>query len=73
MVQLVNIFLDSDGTKPKHLSLLEENSSSKRSEISVKLPEAMPLSCSSTHLHRFDNIETTSEPKVIYMDKTWYK
>ena len=22
---------------------------------------------------RFDNIETTSEPKIIYMDKTWYK
>jgi len=42
-------------------------------EITVKLQEAMPLSCSSTHLHRFDSFETTSEPKVIYLNKTWYK
>lgn len=42
-------------------------------EITVKLEEAMPLSCSSTHLHRFDSFETTSEPKVIYLNKTWYK
>ena len=57
----------------KELNLLEENSSAKKSEIAVRLPEALPLSCSSTHLHRFDNIETRSEPKVIYMEKTWYK
>jgi hypothetical protein len=42
-------------------------------ELFVNLPEAMPLSCSSTHLHRFDSFETTSEPKVIYLNKTWYK
>ena len=42
-------------------------------EIRVKLYEAMPLSCGSTHLHKFDDIETLSEPKVIYINQTWYK
>ena len=41
--------------------------------ITVKLPEAMPLSCDLTHLHKFDNIETTSEPKIIYLNSTWHK
>lgn len=41
--------------------------------IGVKLPEPIPLSCSSNYLHKFDHIETVSEPKVIFMDKTWYK
>lgn len=48
-------------------------SSAEARELTVKLPEAMPLSCTSTHLHRFDSFETTSEPKVIYLNKTWYK
>lgn len=49
------------------------NSSKEIRHLSVCLPEAMPLSCTSTHLHRFDNLEATSEPKVIYSSKTWYK
>lgn len=39
----------------------------------VKLPEAIQLSCQSSHLHKFDNIETISEPKIIYLNQTWYK
>lgn len=69
MLRLVEKISD----EPRQLSILQENESTKKSEIAIRLPEAMPLSCSSTHLHRFDNIETTSEPKVIYRDKTWYK
>lgn len=41
--------------------------------LNISLDEAMPLSCHSTHLHRFDKIETLSEPKVIYLNQTWYK
>lgn len=41
--------------------------------LSINLDEALPLSCQSTHLHRFDKIETLSEPKVIYLNQTWYK
>jgi len=60
--------------QPRQLSILDDTKkSSQKSEICIKLTSAMSLSCSSTHLHRFDNIETTSEPKIIYMDKTWYK
>lgn len=42
-------------------------------EIRVRLPEAMPLSCSSTHLHKFDDIPLSSEPKVIFLDHSWFK
>ena len=49
------------------------NPSKEFRELSVNLPEATPLSCTSTHLHRFDNLETTSEPKIIYSNRTWYK
>jgi hypothetical protein len=42
-------------------------------EIEVVLPQAMPLSCQLTHLHRFENIEMLSEPKVIFMNQIWYK
>lgn len=42
-------------------------------EVRVKLPDAMPLSCSSTHMHRFDDIPVSSEPKVIFIDNMWYK
>jgi hypothetical protein len=54
---------------------LEEQSSSDvaKQEIVIKLPEAMELSCKSTHLHKFDNIEAISEPKIIYLNRTWYK
>ncbi|RNA07305.1 hypothetical protein BpHYR1_010904 [Brachionus plicatilis] len=41
--------------------------------VSITLVEAITLSCQSTHLHRFDKIETLSEPKVIYLNQTWYK
>ena len=41
--------------------------------INVVLPEAMELSCKLTHLHKFDNIEIISEPKIIYSSQTWYK
>lgn len=44
-----------------------------REYLVIKLPEAIPVSCHATHLHKFDNIETVSEPKVIYLDNTWYK
>jgi hypothetical protein len=79
MLQLVDDFNRSLNRKNQQqiLSNLEGFDRSvldtKKCDILVKLPKAMQLSCSSTHLHRFDNIETTSEPKVIYMDKTWYK
>jgi hypothetical protein len=33
----------------------------------------MDLSCKLTHLHKFDNIETLSEPKIIYVNQTLYK
>lgn len=49
------------------------NSIEKKAEIIVKLAEAMPLSCLSTHLHKFDNIELNSEPKVIFLENIWYK
>lgn len=42
-------------------------------EVRVKLPDAMPLSCPSTHMHRFDDIPVSSEPKVIFIDNMWYK
>jgi hypothetical protein len=45
----------------------------KTQQIKVKFQEAMPLSCSSTHLHKFDEIETSSEPKLIYLNQTYYK
>ena len=49
------------------------SSSSPLPTIVVKLPTAMPLSCSSTHLHKFDGIEALSEPKCIYLNQTWFK
>lgn len=64
-----------DVNSPMCMRKLENNQAEalKKSEIFIELAHAMPLSCTATHLHRFDNIETTSEPKVIYMNKTWYK
>jgi hypothetical protein len=50
-----------------------EKKSKLKSEFVYWLPEAMPLSCDLTHLHRFDGIETLSEPKIIYLNRTWYK
>lgn len=44
-----------------------------KQEIKVVLPEAMDLSCKLTHLHKFENIETLSEPKIIYVNQTLYK
>ncbi len=44
-----------------------------KSCIVVRLPEAMPLSCHLTHLHKFDQVETVSEPKIIYLNHTWHK
>jgi hypothetical protein len=41
--------------------------------IVVRLPEAMSLSCHLTHLHKFDSVETVSEPKIIYLNHTWHK
>ncbi len=76
MIQLADQFLDSQQSKATtRLCILDKQDSSnlKKSEIIIKFPEAMPLSCSSTHLHRFDNIETTSEAKVIYTNKAWFK
>lgn len=73
MSKLVDEFVDLR-QRPRQLSILDESKkSSQKTEICIKLSSAMPLSCSSTHLHRFDDIETASEPKVIYMDKAWYK
>jgi len=66
MVKLIEKFLTQ--SNEKHESLKEASI-----EIKVKLYEAMPLSCGSTHLHKFDDIETLSEPKVIYINQTWYK
>ena len=48
-------------------------SNCKKQEIKVVLPEAMDLSCKLTHLHKFENIETLSEPKIIYVNQTLYK
>jgi hypothetical protein len=45
----------------------------KNNWIVVKLPEAMPLSCHLTHLHKFDSVDTVSEPKIIYLNHTWHK
>jgi hypothetical protein len=76
MLELVGRLGDSGESKAmSQLCILDnqESSNLKKSEIKVEFPEAMPLSCSSTHLHRFDNIEITSEAKVIYMNKTWFK
>ncbi|CAF0911632.1 unnamed protein product [Brachionus calyciflorus] len=62
-----------------YLKMLQLIDGAKESEsencefLNIKIPEAMPLSCQSTHLHKFDNIETASEPKVIYINETWYK
>jgi hypothetical protein len=50
-----------------------EASNANRKEIRVVLPEAMELSCKLTHLHKFENIETLSEPKIIYVNQTLYK
>ena len=72
MIELVDA-MNKQNEGCNKLSIIDDNADSKKLEISVKLPEAMPLSCSSTHLHRFDNIEAASEPKIIYKDKTWYK
>ena len=60
----------------KMVQLIEGKIESDENQVEffqVKLADAMPLSCQSTHLHRFDNIETLSEPKVIYLNQTWYK
>ena len=51
----------------------EEASNVAKQEIKVLLPEAMDLSCKMTHLHKFENIETLSEPKVIYVNQSWFK
>jgi uncharacterized protein YllA (UPF0747 family) len=50
-----------------------EKNSKLDSEFVFTLPEAMPLSCDLTHLHRFEGVETLSEPKIIYLNRTWYK
>ncbi len=57
----------------KLLTQSNEFEKEEAAKISIKLHEAMPLSCGSTHLHKFDDIETLSEPKVIYINQTWYK
>jgi hypothetical protein len=40
--------------------------------ICVNLPEAMPLSCNLTHLHKFET-DNSSEPKIIFQNQTWFK
>lgn len=51
----------------------ESMSTAQKIELQVNLPEAMPLSCQSTHMHRFDDIPVASEPKVILIDNMWFK
>ncbi len=41
--------------------------------ITLKFDEALPLTCETTHLHKFDQIQTLSEPKILFVNKTWYK
>lgn len=52
---------------------LKECKSTSSVQIRVELPGAMPLSCASTHMHRFDEIPVSSEPKVIFLDNSCYK
>lgn len=69
MIELIDLMNDKK-LKPDSISI---DPKEKTQEIKVKFQEAMPLSCSSTHLHKFDEIETSSEPKLIYLNQTYYK
>jgi hypothetical protein len=73
MLTLIHNF--NENKQIKNVMNLEDQSGSDvaKQEIVVKLPEAMELSCKSTHLHKFDNIESISEPKIMYLNRTWYK
>ena len=55
------------------LDIVNNKPNNNNKEIRVRLPEAMSLSCSSTHLHKFDDIPLSSEPKVIFLDNSWFK
>ena len=48
-------------------------SANKDDIMTLSFETALPLTCESTHLHRFDQVQTTSEPKVLYVNKAWYK
>ncbi len=61
--------LDKDNANEKQNDLINLEDDN----INVKLSETMPLSCSSSHLHKFDDLELSSEPKVIYLNQNYYK
>lgn len=63
--KMIEIVSENDDGKTKPLTC--------STEIKVNLPEAMPLSCASTHMHRFDDLLLNSEPKVIFIDNMCYK
>lgn len=55
------------------INLLDDKNCALSEVITLEFNSALSLTCDSTHLHRFDQIQTLSEPKVIYINNTWYK
>lgn len=49
------------------------NSTIQNSIICLTLSETLPLTCEATHLHQFDQVELSNEPKIVYLSNTFYK
>ena len=55
------------------IGLISQEKEEKKGFITLEFDSATPLTCESTHLHRFDHVQATSEPKVLFVNNAWYK
>ena len=53
--------------------MIDKIDSNSNETISLEFDDALSLTGQTTHLHKFDQVQMLSEPKVLFVNNTWYK